>query len=384
MADVAATANPAGTVLDTTSGRNQLLAWNGTTWTNLNLDGGRLFPSDSSTTNQATIDAFGESMIKQHDWSDKITVYDSLGNPYTAEIFFRKVVEKPADPNATPPVAAESEWDWYACYMDSDGKPIQPFGEGAGTMVFGDDGLLKRAYHFTPTPRTPDPNGTLNSQPVYDWSMVEKIIDKNDPRYDATRHDSLPTGVMVADFNVIGSEGSVVRDADGNLSYASNLITLDFLGNNMSTELGQNKEPIDGVTQYGSQSTTKGYYQNGFAMGELNDFSVGGDGSITGIYSNGQKIPIAMVALATFANPQGLEKVGDSLFSESINSGLAQVGRPGTGSSGSIKGGSLEMSNVDLSEEFVNLIRAQRGFQANTRVVTTSDQVLEELINMKR
>ena len=91
-----------------------------------------------------------------------------------------------------------------------------------------------------------------------------------------------------------------------------------------------------------------------------------------------------MVALATFANPQGLEKVGDSLFSESINSGLAQVGRPGTGSSGSIKGGSLEMSNVDLSEEFVNLIRAQRGFQANTRVVTTSDQVLEELINMKR
>jgi flagellar hook protein FlgE len=119
-------------------------------------------------------------------------------------------------------------------------------------------------------------------------------------------------------------------------------------------------------------------------MGVLNDWSVGGTGVIMGVYSNGRSLPIAQVALAMFANPQGLNKVGETCFAESANSGLAQIGSPQTNGAGSIQGNTIEMSNVDLSEEFVNLIRAQRGFQANTRVVTTSDQVLEELINMKR
>jgi flagellar hook protein FlgE len=90
------------------------------------------------------------------------------------------------------------------------------------------------------------------------------------------------------------------------------------------------------------------------------------------------------VALAMFANPQGLSQVGETCFAETINSGIAQVGAPQTNGAGGIQGNTVEMSNVDLSEEFVNLIRAQRGFQANTRVVTTSDEVLNELINMKR
>jgi Flagellar hook protein FlgE len=118
-------------------------------------------------------------------------------------------------------------------------------------------------------------------------------------------------------------------------------------------------------------------------MGELNDFSVGGDGTITGIYSNGKNLPIATLALATFANRRGSPKWEIPFFRVN-QSGMAQIGVPGQGGAGSIMGSTLEMSNVDLSEEFVNLIRAQRGFQANTRVVTTSDQVLEELINMKR
>jgi flagellar hook protein FlgE len=90
------------------------------------------------------------------------------------------------------------------------------------------------------------------------------------------------------------------------------------------------------------------------------------------------------VALAMFANPQGLSQVGETCFAETINSGIAQVGAPQTNGAGSIQGNTVEMSNVDLSEEFVNLIRAQRGFQANTRVITTSDEVLQELINLKR
>ena len=112
--------------------------------------------------------------------------------------------------------------------------------------------------------------------------------------------------------------------------------------------------------------------------------AAGKDGTITGVYSNGVNIPLYRIALALFSNPTGLTKVGSTAFTASNNSGLAQVVAAGEGGAGTIAGGTLEMANVDLSEEFVRLIVAQRGFQANARVVTTSDQVLEEVINIKR
>ena len=155
-------------------------------------------------------------------------------------------------------------------------------------------------------------------------------------------------------------------------------VKLDFSGESF------NKDEMEGVTQYGSEFTTKGYYQDGYGMGVLNDFSVAKDGTVMGVYSNGVNKPISKVVLALFANTTGLEKVGDTVFMESANSGIAQIVSPQTGGAGSITGGALEMSNVDLSEEFVRLIVAQRGFQASARIVTTSDQVLEELINLKR
>ncbi len=155
-------------------------------------------------------------------------------------------------------------------------------------------------------------------------------------------------------------------------------ITLDFTGESFG------KGALEGVTQYGSAFTTKGYFQDGYAMGVLNDFATGKDGTITGVYSNGRNIPLYRVALALFSNPSGLDKFGDTAYLASNNSGLAQVVPPLEGGAGSIAGGTLEMGNVDLSEEFVRLIVAQRGFQASARVVTTSDQVLEELINIKR
>ncbi len=155
-------------------------------------------------------------------------------------------------------------------------------------------------------------------------------------------------------------------------------VTLDFSGESFG------EDAIEGVTQYGSPFTTKAKYQDGYTMGVLRDYGVGGDGVFTGVYSNGQRRPLARVALALFANPNGLEKTGDTAFRVTDNSGLAQIVGPMTGGAGKILGGTLEMSNVDLSEEFVTLIKAQRGFQANARTVTTSDQVLEELVNIKR
>ena len=116
----------------------------------------------------------------------------------------------------------------------------------------------------------------------------------------------------------------------------------------------------------------------------LTTYSLGSDGTIRGIFSDGVQRDMMRVALADFNNPMGLEKVGTTSFRASANSGAPQIGVPGENGNGTMIGGTLEMSNVDLAAEFTNLILAQRGFQASSRVITTSDQVLEDLVNIKR
>ena len=141
---------------------------------------------------------------------------------------------------------------------------------------------------------------------------------------------------------------------------------------------------INGMTQFGGQNSVTASAQDGYAMGSLQSFTLGEDGTVTGVYSNGQRQVLGMVALATFNNPNGLEKAGNSSYRVGNNSGLAQVGQAGTGGRGAMQSGALEMSNVDLAEEFTSLIVAQRGFQANSRMITASDEVLQDLVNMKR
>jgi flagellar hook protein FlgE len=138
------------------------------------------------------------------------------------------------------------------------------------------------------------------------------------------------------------------------------------------------------VTQYAGLNTVEAARQDGRPPGSLQSFSLSKDGTLVGSFSNGATEPIARIALATFVNPGGLEKAGGSTYRTSINSGDAAIGVAGSGDIGSLRSGSLEMSNVDLSQEFTNLIVAQRGFQANARIITTSDEVLQELTNLKR
>lgn len=116
----------------------------------------------------------------------------------------------------------------------------------------------------------------------------------------------------------------------------------------------------------------------------LTSYTIGSDGILRGVFSDGIQRDMAQLAIADFNNPQGLERIGQTSFRESANSGAAQLGVPSQGTRGKITAGALEMSNVDLAAEFTNLILAQRGFQASSRVITTSDQVLEDLVNIKR
>ncbi|MGF2615654.1 flagellar hook protein FlgE [Rossellomorea aquimaris] len=122
---------------------------------------------------------------------------------------------------------------------------------------------------------------------------------------------------------------------------------------------------------------------DGNTAGSLESFNIGSMGEINGVYSNGEITTIGYLALAKFSNPSGLTKAGGNSFQQSVNSGTANVNVAGEGR-GTIASGSLEMSNVDLSEEFTEMISAQRGFQANTRIITTSDEILQELVNLKR
>lgn len=137
-------------------------------------------------------------------------------------------------------------------------------------------------------------------------------------------------------------------------------------------------------TQYGSPSTTIFQTQDGWTSGSLRALTVGQDGILSGVFTNGQVKNIAQVVIAKFTNPSGLTRMGRNMFAESSESGQPAIGAPATSGRGKILANSLEMSNIDLADEFVKMIAAQRGFQANTRVITTSDGLLGEIMNIVR
>ncbi|AWB90383.1 flagellar hook protein FlgE [Salinibacterium hongtaonis] len=138
------------------------------------------------------------------------------------------------------------------------------------------------------------------------------------------------------------------------------------------------------LTGFAGMTTVAVASQDGRRAGTLDSFTMASDGTLIGSFSNGASEAIGRIALANFTNPGGLEKAGNSTYRATFNSGNAELGTPGQGGLGTVTAGALEMSNVDLSQEFTNLIVAQRGFQANARIITTSDEVLQELTNLKR
>ena len=258
----------------------------------------------------------------------KQTIFDCKGNEYTLEVNFKKLTE--------------NRWRWEAFLLDKDGKQVQsgPDCEDGSTTTATSSDII------------PQPN------------VGEIAFCGCGPicyTYTSDGTGSAEGADITIPFSLKGMPNQTVK--------------LNF---------GGDGDKLKGVTQYASETTTKAVYQDGYKMGVLEGYSVGGDGIITGKYTNGQRLPMYRVALATFTNEQGLEKAGDTMFQETVNSGNANIDAAGVNGKGSILSQNLEMSNVDLTEEFTHLIIAQRGFQANTRVVTVSDQILEEVVNLKR
>jgi flagellar hook protein FlgE len=141
---------------------------------------------------------------------------------------------------------------------------------------------------------------------------------------------------------------------------------------------------FDSLQSFAGEASVMASSVNGNAAGTLNSYTLGSDGILTGLFSNGDQLALGRIAMANFVNPGGLEKAGGSAYRETANSGGVTLGTAGVGGMGSLVAGSLEMSNVDLSQEFTNLIVAQRGFQANARIITTSDELLQEITSLKR
>jgi flagellar hook protein FlgE len=140
---------------------------------------------------------------------------------------------------------------------------------------------------------------------------------------------------------------------------------------------------LSAMTQFSGTSQPAGQ-TDGFNSGTLVTFAVGNAGELSGVYSNGQTQVLGQIALASFLNSAGLLRAGQNNFTATSASGAAAIGTPGTGGRGTVTTGALEMSNVDLATQFTGMITAERGFQANSRVITTSDEMLQELVNLKR
>lgn len=253
-----------------------------------------------------------------------IVAYDTLGMAHELTVKFQKQV-----PTATgvTPVVGSNTWKWTVANLD------------AGTTLKA-DATAGQAFGFVSF----DPTGKFQS---------------------------------AATSTVAGATApATLTDLTGSR------VTLNFA--NGQAQGQQLLLDFTRMTQLQDGNTVSAVENDGHPTGTLSSFTVGSNGLITGSYSNGVQEALGQIALATFANPSGLSLVSQNLMSESANSGIPQVGVPGAGARGQINGGQLELSNVDLSVQFTDMIRAERGFQANSRIITTSDEMLQDLVNLKR
>jgi flagellar hook protein FlgE len=212
-------------------------------------------------------------------------------------------------------------------------------------------------------------------------TMIAEFQKQNNNTWDLTFSFADPVGTMV-DSTVTGIEfnddGTFFRINGTGIGNSELEIDFDSIADNQTIKLDFSK------LAHTPNNFETFFEQDGFKSGVLKSVNVGGDGLLEGLATNGVRIPIAQLAIAGFVNEQALLSEGNNLFSETLNSGSAIVGKGLTGSRGQVVLGNLELSNVDIAYEFTQLIIAQRGFSANARTVTVTDQLLEELTGIVR
>ena len=212
--------------------------------------------------------------------------------------------------------------------------------------------------------------------------------------YTVVAHGADLAGGTVGVDQIVGN-GSLQFNSDGALdtattpplsvsfaggATANQAIDIDF-GPDITTD---GSTGLLGTTQFASDSAVSSQSQDGYTSGEFSGLAIDGTGLVQGLYTNGQKVAIGQLAVAKFRSNDGLGRAGQNLWIETRESGTAALGGGATGGRASVSSGALESSNVDLGEEFVGLIQHQRSFSANSKTITTADEMLQELINIKR
>ena len=211
-----------------------------------------------------------------------------------------------------------------------------------------------------------------------EWSIMVTVPEPGvinlDP--EAGAYKNVVTGNIRfgTDGSLIGYSPSTINYTANNGSAAGQTISLNF------GTLGG----FDGITSYDEKSNTENIAQDGYTGGTLNGLRIDQSGKIIGSFTNGHSLALAQVSMATFTNNNGLEKLGGNVWGETANSGGPVIGAASTGSRGKINASTLEMSNVDLSHAFTQLIVIQRGYQANSKTITTSDNMLNTLLQLKQ
>ena len=320
-------------------------------------------------------------------WGDE-TVKDDPGVDTTAEQVLG-FVKKTADNENDPRVVNSFE-------VTVPKKTGTTPGEGTLTSVYAPNTVFdKTTYDYSSSINVYDSLGNPHTvtfyfkkvaQNYWEWHAVVNS-DELDGALPDENGNPQPYEVGNGGYFVFNSSGSLkeavgVNDLIFNFSGGAKLLQNIIFDPGTPTAKGGTG--LDGVTQFASPSTTLSQSQDGNPAGTLTGVQVDKDGVIHGIYTNGEIKPLAKLAIAKFQNPWGLAKEGKNLFAQTVESGDAIIGTAGTGGRGRIVSHALEHSNVDIAEEFVKLIMAQRAFQANSRVITTSDQLLIDVVNLKR
>jgi flagellar hook protein FlgE len=213
--------------------------------------------------------------------------------------------------------------------------------------------------------------------PQWEYHVVTDGADVDPPP--AGPYELLGSGTL--DFNTDGSLDTASL-ASVNASWKGAItetITID-----VGTGTSSGGSGLDGITTYASPSATTYLFQDGYGSGDISGLQIGEDGTIEGMFTNGQRRVLGQLVTARFASNEGLERRGAGLYAETLRSGAPVVGAASTGGRGTVTSGSLESSNVDIAAEFVNMIAVQRGFQSNSRTITTADDMLSEIVQLKR
>ncbi len=338
----------------------------------LTITGDKQYSVPQATGNIAFSGNLNADTNKVH--TGTISFYDSVGNRYTSNYEMRYV-----EPNKTDPTPA-GYWT-FALVKDVkgndaylDGDPKKGINLEVGTKwippVLDQNGVVT-------TPGKWETEGLTAKVEFTTGGLLKKVSTATGGLFEANV-DGTGIGINLDAINKKVAAGEV-----------PGVVPTSQFGSLTSFAAG----PLAGisinftdVTQFGSeQANAKADKYDGNAPGTLSGFQIGADGKITGRYTNGLTRLLGQIPVAVFKNPAGLEKVGDSLFVATANSGeFDGIGQDVQADGGKMSAGVLEMSNVDLSQEFTEMITTQRGFQANSRIITTSDEMLSELVNLKR